>query len=196
MDPSNLLLSASHAKLIVIDVQERLLPVIRHHARVAASIRFLMDAALILNVPAIVTEQYPKGLGQTVDLLRNHPATVQTLEKIRFSAAEVLGSYPAASTFKADGPRQVVLVGIESHICVQQTALDLRDKGIAVFVASDAVGSRFIEDHEIALRRMAAAGVTISTCESFAFEWCRQAGTESFKALSRLVRDRDLHRSS
>lgn len=198
MTRPSFLLSAEHSQLIVIDVQERLLPVIQNSVQLAESIRFLMDAAAILEVPVIITEQYPKGLGGTVELLRSHPATVRTLEKLRFSAAEVLtaaagDAEPPALTLSPT-PGQFVLAGIESHICVQQTALELRERGFSVFVAADAVGSRHAADHDLAVRRMAAAGITITTTESIAFEWCRQAGNDRFKALSLLVRDRDTQR--
>ena len=217
-----LLLSVHQSQLVVIDVQQRLLPVIRDHLSVAASTRFLLDAAAMLQVSAVVTEQYPKGLGPTVELLRNHPATVITLEKSKFSAAEALMTEPSASGGSAgrhtDGtsfgfnmlrpaqeaavteqPRfraqQLVLAGIETHICVLQTALELFEKGFQVFVAADCVGSRNADDHQWALHRMADVGVIITTAEAIAFEWCERAGNDSFKALSRLVRDRDAQRS-
>lgn len=188
--PSHLtLLSAEHSQLVVIDVQERLLPVIRDAQALAASIRFLMDAAAILQVSAVVTEQYPKGLGPTVELLRNHPATAKTLEKLRFSAADEL--------VRADPmPEQMVLAGIESHICLQQTALELRNQGVQVFVAADCIGSRHAHDHHLALERMSNVGVVITSAEAIVFEWCRQAVGDTFKALSRLVRDRDASRAT
>ena len=142
----SLRLTVQQSQLVVIDVQERLLPMIRDQQNIAASIRFLMDAAVILGVSAIVTEQYPKGLGATVELLRNHSATIKTLEKLRFSAAEVLTTddwAPDASATQCPGgsPQQIVLVGIETHVCVQQTALELCEKGLQVVVAADCVGA-------------------------------------------------------
>jgi len=214
------LLSLEKSQLVVIDVQERLLPVIHNHVSVASSIRFLLDAAAMLKVPSIVTEQYPKGLGATVELLRNHPATITTLEKLKFSAAETLmtvsdvseGERPRSTSFgfniygsaqeatsALEHPRlraqQIVLAGIETHICVQQTALELFEKGFQVFVAADCVGSRNIDDHLWALNRMSSAGVIITTAEAIAFEWCERAGNDSFRSLSRLARDRDAQRS-
>ena len=181
-------LTAANSQLVVIDVQARLLPVIQDHQSVAATIRFLLDAAAIMQVSAVVTEQYPKGLGPTVELLRNHPATVATIEKLRFSAAdELLNSGVRAN--------QVVLAGIESHICVQQTALELQSRGIQVFVAVDCIGSRHADDALRAIDRMDRAGVVISTAEAIAYEWCERAGTECFKTLSRLVRERDVARA-
>ncbi|MDA1229789.1 MAG: isochorismatase family protein [Planctomycetota bacterium] len=178
------LLSAEHSLLVVIDVQERLLPAIRDSLALAASIRFLMDAAAILQVSAIVTEQYSKGLGPTVELLRNHAATIKSIEKIRFSAANELLKTGAMR-------KQIVIAGIEAHICVQQTALELHDQGIQVFVAADCVGSRHADDFHFAIERMSNAGIIVTSAEAIAFEWCQQAGSDSFKALSRLVRDRD-----
>ena len=178
------LLTAANSQLVVIDVQERLLPAIQQYKSIAATIRFLLDAAAMMQVPAVVTEQYPKGLGSTVEPLRNHPATVATIEKLRFSAADELLNTGVTAN-------QVVLAGIESHICVQQTALELRRRGIQVFVAADCIGSRHAEDSRRAIDRMDRAGIVISTAEAIAFEWCERAGTERFKTLSRLVRDRD-----
>ncbi len=178
------LLTTVDSQLVVIDVQERLLPVIRNHQKIAASIRFLMDSAAILSVPAVVTEQYPKGLGSTVESLRNHPATIATIEKLCFSSADELLKTGVTAN-------QIVLAGIESHICVQQTALELRHRGMQVFVAADCIGSRHAEDSRRAIDRMDRAGIVISTAEAIAFEWCEKAGTDRFKTLSRLVRDRD-----
>lgn len=220
--PQSRLLCVEQSQLVVIDVQERLLPTIRDHQSVTAAIRFLMDAAAILQVPTVITEQYSKGLGATVAVLRNHTATVTTLEKLTFSAAETLltepsvpgvsaeeGSHGSLSGFNMFRPdqeatstlehprllaQQIVLVGIETHICVQQTALELFQKGFRIFVAADGVGSRHSDDHLWALNRMASAGVIITTAEAIAFEWCERAGTDTFKALSRLVRDRDAQR--
>ncbi|MBC7964784.1 MAG: isochorismatase family protein, partial [Fuerstia sp.] len=155
--------------------------------------------------------------------LRDHPVTITTLEKLKFSAAEALMTDPSMSGVSAQGhprsslfgfnmlppateaalsqgqprilPKQLVLAGIETHICVQQTALELFEKGFQVFVAADCVGSRYADDHQWALHRMADAGVIITTAEAIAFEWCERAGHDSFKALSRLVRNRDVHRS-
>ena len=181
-------LTAANSQLVVIDVQARLLPVIQDHQSVAATIRFLLDVAAIMQVPAVLTEQYPKGLGSTVELLRNHAATVATLEKMRFSAADEL---------LKDGvtANQFVLTGIESHICVQQTALELQSRGLRVFVAADGIGSRHAEDSRRAMDRMDRAGIVISTAEAIAFEWCERAGTDGFKTLSRLVRERDVARA-
>ena len=215
------LLSVPLSQFVVIDVQERLLPVIQDHQKIAASIRFLMDSAALLRVSTFVSEQYPKGLGPTVELLRNHSATVTTFEKLKFSAAEALTTNlsvmripplehrPSSAFGFSFTPEviselkhsrckveQIVLAGIETHICVQQTALELFQMGYQVFVPADCVGSRNIDDHQWALQRMAHAGVIITTAEAIAFEWCERAGNATFKTLSRRVRDRDAERST
>ena len=188
---SSLLLTPDRSRLVVIDVQEKLLPAINDREPLVKNIRFLLNAAEILKVRTVLTEQYPKGLGQTVSELSCHPVINARLEKIRFSAAEVLRQSESFVSDASKEPVQVVLVGIETHVCVQQTALDLLSQGVMVYLASDAVGSRHSIDHAQSLRRMEAAGVTVTTVESIAFEWCEAAGTEQFKALSRLVRARD-----
>ena len=188
---SPLLLTAKSSLLAIIDVQEKLFPSINDRESLLKNLRFLLDAAQTLNVRAVLTEQYPKGLGPTVGELSGHPAIAARLDKLRFSAAEVLCERERFDIGSSPAPAQVVLAGIESHVCIQQTALDLISQGIAVFVAADAVGSRQTIDHQQSLRRMEAAGVIVTTVESIAFEWCEVAGTELFRTLSRLIRTRD-----
>jgi len=184
------LLTPARCSLIIVDVQERLVPSILNRERIIGNIRFLLDVAELLSVRTIVTEQYPKGLGRTLPELARHPAILATLEKTRFSAAEVL--HEADELTLADNiPRQIVLAGIESHICVLQTALDLISHGHSVFLPVDAAGSRHASDFSPAIERMRAAGVAITTCEAIAFEWCEMAGSDHFKSLSRLVKARD-----
>lgn len=187
---SSCLLSPSRSRLVVVDVQERLLPSIEHGTQILQSLRFLLDAARILNVRTIVTEQYPKGLGPTVAEIATHAAITSRLEKLRFSAAEVLTDAGELERTDAADPPQIVLAGIETHICVQQTAADLIAQGCCVFLALDASGSRHAIDAQTAVHRMQTSGVVITTVESIAFEWCEVAGSDQFKALSRLVKDR------
>ena len=173
-------------RLVVVDLQERLLPHIESFPAVLAGCQFLIEAARLVGVPIEVSEQYPKGLGRTVSPLRELLPAAK--EKSRFSAAEAFGGGLASA--RADGRFQVVLIGIETHICVLQTALDLVAAGYQVFIPVDAVGSRFAIDRDVALRRMEAAGVMLTTAESAAFEWCETAAAEPFKALSQLVKQR------
>jgi len=195
---SAILLKAQLSGLAVIDIQERLLPSICEGDRVLRNTRFLLEAAHLLNVRTVFTEQYPKGLGPTVSGLTGSFSTAPpVLEKIAFSAADVLqaGGFlnplnqPEPSN--SENPGSIVLVGIETHICVQQTALQLLTAGHAVFIALDAVSSRNPVDHQTAIERMRHAGAVITTSEAIAFEWCERAGSEPFKALSRLVKERN-----
>ncbi len=180
---SSALLSASTSVLVVVDVQEKLIPLIPHHRRLVWNIGRLLQAAQVFQVPVLGTEQYPRGLGPTVPELRHALGPVP--EKLTFSC---LGCPEFASQLDPQTRWQVVLVGIETHVCVQQTALDLMEKGLDVFVVADAVGARAELDHQIALRRMESAGATLTTTESVMFEWCQRAGTEQFKSISQLVR--------
>jgi nicotinamidase-related amidase len=185
---SHELLSAGESRLLVVDMQERLLPVIAEAEAVTAHCRKLIAGAGVLDVPVSITEQYPKGLGGTVAEICDALAPdVSATEKLAFSCLNSLdwnstGADPE-SRFK------VVVCGIESHVCVLQTVLDLLAHGFRVYVAADAVGSRKPLDREIALDRMRSSGATIVTTESVLFEWCEVAGTKQFKEVSRLVRE-------
>jgi nicotinamidase-related amidase len=184
------LLNADRSRLVIVDMQERLLPSIYQQDRVLSNIRFAMDAAHVFRIRTIVTEQYPKGLGLTVAELAQHEAIGVRLEKTRFSAAEVLHEAGELQSTPSMVP-QIVLVGIETHICIQQTALDLLSQGCQVVLAVDATGSRDSADRDVALWRMRDAGVIVTTVETIGFEWCRKAGSAEFKALSQLVKSRD-----
>jgi len=179
------LLSSADSQLVVIDVQDKLMPHIVNGDHLVANCLKLVRAAEILDVPCQVTEQYPRGLGPTVAELKDVLPT--PLEKVRFSSAEVLLQAGCVSYDERD---QIVLVGIEAHVCVQQTAFDLLAQGLRVHLAVDAVSSRNTQDRDVALRRMADAGATITTTESVMFEWCELAGTEKFKQISRLITGR------
>ncbi|MDA0808247.1 MAG: hydrolase [Planctomycetota bacterium] len=182
---SHELLSRDESRLLIIDMQERILPVIDDQKTILANCLKLIQAANILEVPTTATEQYPKGLGP-MDSEIAHRAT-DYREKIEFSCLNCLDWNSSASD--PEGRFKVVVAGIESHVCVLQTVLDLLSQGFRVFVAADAVGSRKPLDREIALQRMASSGAVITTTESVLFEWCERAGTPEFKEISRLVRD-------
>lgn len=178
------LLSAARSRLLIVDVQEKLLPHIANGKAVVERCERLLEAAGILSVPISATEQYPSGLGPTAEPLKSFFESIP--EKLQFSCAESLEwAMPRAERDERD---QIVVAGIEAHVCILQTAFDLTAGGFRVYIPVDAVGSRFPEDREIALRRLEAAGVTLITSESVLFEWCEVAGTEQFKLISRLVR--------
>jgi nicotinamidase-related amidase len=180
------MLSRSNSRLLIVDVQEKLLPHIPVAEQLIGNCRRLMQGADLLGVPVSGTEQYPKGLGPTTpELAELHD---DWPEKLRFSSAEVLDWGFAAEV--ADDRDQVVVAGIESHVCVQQTVLDLLSHGFRVFVPADAVASRNKHDWKHAIRRMSDSGATVTTTEAILFEWCETAAAAEFKEISRLVTGR------
>lgn len=177
-------MSPQDTGLLVVDVQEKLVPHIDDHETVVWNIRRLLDAAQILGVRVLATEQYPKGLGPTVSPLRERLGQIP--EKLMFSCRECWSLFEAA---EKSGLSRLLICGIEAHVCVQQTVLDLLAAGWRAYVAADAVGSRHRLDYEIALRRMELAGAVITTTEAVLFEWCIRAGTAEFKQISQLARE-------
>jgi nicotinamidase-related amidase len=178
------LMSRTDTALLVIDVQERLLPSIPDGDRIVWNIRRLVDGAQALDLPVIATEQYPKGLGATVSPLAERLGDMPS--KLMFSCRECTALF---RQLVDQGRHKILVVGIECHVCVQQTVLDLLGEGFRVYVAADAVASRFEIDHHTALRRMESSGATLTTVEAALFEWCEIAGTAEFKEISRLVRE-------
>ena len=171
------LLDRGRTALIVVDVQEGFRPY-ESFAGVAESCAKLVQSARILDVPLIVSEQYPKGLGHTspeVGLEEETP-----IEKSVFSAARADG-------FDLKGRNQAVVCGIETHVCVSQTVLDLLEHGIEVQVPANAVGSRHVIDYERALERLERAGAVVTTVEAALFELLERAGTPEFKAVQKLI---------
>jgi nicotinamidase-related amidase len=167
--------------LCVIDVQERLVPAVADGDVVVARCRRLAEGARLLGVPAVLTEQYRKGLGATVPALAE--LLPPPLEKLSFSCCGAEGFAAAI----AAGFGQIVLCGLETHVCVAQTALDLLAEGYAVFLAVDAISSRHAIDRDVALRRLVAAGAVPTTSEAVLFEWCRSASHPQFQAVRKLV---------
>lgn len=182
------LLSAAESLLLVLDVQEKLLPHITDSEVVVENCVRLLRAAGSFGVLTVLTEQYPKGLGPTTANIAavTGSSPVTKAEKLRFSAAEATG-WPTAGE-RDDGRHQVVVAGVETHVCVLQTALDLLAQGYRVFVAADATGSRRGLDHHVALNRLRDSGAAVVTTESVLFEWCEAAGTDVFKTIRDLVK--------
>ena len=174
-------LTPATSLLAVIDVQERLLAAMPEADRVVARCTRLATAAAILGVKAVLTEQYPKGLGPTHAMLA--AALPPPATKMSFSCCGCDGFSAALEPEITT----VALAGLETHVCVAQTALDLLARGLSVCVAVDAVASRHALDHEIALRRLEAAGAILSTTEAILFEWCRSAEHPQFQQIRRLV---------
>ncbi|MBF0269116.1 MAG: hydrolase [Alphaproteobacteria bacterium] len=180
-----MLLDASRSFLAVIDIQERLLPVMAEPRQVLWGAAILMRAASRLGIPLIVTEQYPKGLGPTQADLRPFIPDDALFTKMHFASTGEAGFLERVAAF---GRPQAVLAGIESHICVTQTALGLRAAGYDVFVALDACSSRQPASIETAKQRLQKNGVDIVTVEMVLFEWMGCAGTPEFKELSALIK--------
>ena len=178
-------LKVEDTALLVVDIQEKLLPKIMQSGEVLRNASFLVNAAKVLGVPVIATEQYPKGLGPTVEPIRGLLTTVW--EKKTFSA---VGEGGALDFLKSDARIKVVVVGIEAHICVMQTVLDLLNQGFHVFVCVDAVSSRYAIDVKIALKRMQQAGAILVTAETCVYEWLETAANPAFKEISAMVQER------
>jgi len=177
-------MSRDDTALLVVDVQDRILAAIADTPRIVWNTRRLVDGAKILGLPVLVTEQYPERLGPTTAVLaeRLGPAAA----KLSFSCRACADLFePLAEK----GVTKILLAGIETHVCVAQTALDLLNEGFRVYLAVDALGSRFEVDRQIALQRLDASGCTLTTTEAALFEWCAVAGTPEFKQISQLVRE-------
>jgi nicotinamidase-related amidase len=178
-------LTADGGALLVVDMQEKLLRAVVGRDRLVANALRLVRAARLLDVPVFATEQYPRGLGPTVDelagLIPDRPAK---------TAFHCLGAPGIAEGLATSGVRHVTLAGIEAHVCVAQTALELLRLGYVVQIPADAVGARFEVDREFALRRLERAGAVVSSTESALFEWIGGAEHPRFKEFSALIKGR------
>jgi len=175
-------LDRDRAAVLVVDVQEAFRGAVLDFERVAHNAGVLVQGAHLLGLPLAVTEQYPKGLGRTVpEVAEQLGDGVEPLEKVCFSAA-------AADGFSLDGRDQVLVCGIESHVCVSQSAHDLLDRGVEVHVAGDAVTSRSEENRELGLGKMESAGAVATSVETALFELLGAAGSEEFKRVQGLIK--------
>ncbi len=179
-------MSRGDTALVVIDVQEKLAPAIADSGRVVWNVRRLIDGAKLLGLPVVATEQYPQGLGPTLPELAGRLGEIPS--KLTFSAG---GCPEVFHDLEGRGIHKLLVCGMEAHVCVEQTVLDLLGQGWRVYVAVDAVGSRREIDYRTALARMDASGATLTTTEAALFEWCQVAGTPEFKQISRLVREEE-----
>jgi len=175
----------ANAALAVIDIQERLLPMIFEGERVVRNTVRLIKGARVLGIPVLVTEQYKKGLGATTPAIAAEIEGLTQMEKIAFSACGAAGFEQALKKKKVS---DVILCGIEAHVCVSQTCLDLLDKGFRVFVVVDAMSSRTTDNHFIAVERMRDAGGVVVSTEMVLFELLEKAGTDEFKQILALVK--------
>ncbi len=183
--PSSDLCRADDAVLVLIDIQSRLSAAMPQTARaqVLKNATILAQAALQLDIPLIITRQYPKGLGNTEPAIPTQTAT--TIDKTTFSCFRTDG-FP--QTLEQSTRRQVILAGMESHVCILQTAFDLLAGDYQVFVAEDAVCSRVAANHHNAMTRMTQHKITVTNTESILFEWLEDAGHPRFKSISCLIK--------
>lgn len=178
-------LRRAQAGLVVVDIQERLLPAIHEKERVAQNALRLVQGAATLEVPILVTEQYRKGLGQTIPEIAKSIPGFAPMEKMAFSACGAAGFRDALAE---RGLADIILCGIECHVCVCQTCLDLLDHGFRPFVVSDAVSSRTPENYQLGLERMRDSGAIIGSTEMLLFELLERAGTDEFKKVLSLIK--------
>nr|VFK55064.1 MAG: Nicotinamidase-related amidase [Candidatus Kentron sp. TUN]VFK56851.1 MAG: Nicotinamidase-related amidase [Candidatus Kentron sp. TUN]VFK60899.1 MAG: Nicotinamidase-related amidase [Candidatus Kentron sp. TUN] len=176
-----MLINSSSSCLLIVDVQEKLIPAIHDRDTIISHCAWLMEVADAVGVPLLVSEQYPTGLGATVSLLRKLAPKEAFMEKVHFSC---VASPECGNRINTLGRNQIVIAGIEAHVCVLQTALDLEASGKRVFVVADAISSRDQRNVDLAMERMRNAGITIVSREMVLFEWARRANTVQFKHLS------------
>jgi nicotinamidase-related amidase len=170
---------------LVIDIQERLFPFISDHDEMAKNAGILIRGLQSMAIPVLITQQYTKGLGPTIEPVRELFGGQEYLEKTAFSCCDDITFMDRLQEL---GRKYVIITGIEAHVCVLQTTIDLLEKGFIPVVAEDCVSSRRKNDKDQAIMRMRREGAIISTYESILFELLRYSGTEEFKAISRLVK--------
>jgi nicotinamidase-related amidase len=179
------LLRKDDALLVIIDIQTKLLKVIFERERLVSSCRKLIQAARLLEVPMVMTEQYPKGMGPTDPEISQLIANPEAIEKVSFSCCGMEDFNHRIAGF---GKKQILVIGIEAHVCVLQTVHDLLHQGYFVYVPYDAVSSRREGDYTNALDRMRQAGAVIGSVESAVFELLEKAGTPIFRQVSKLIK--------
>lgn len=181
---SKMLMSGTTA-LLIIDIQEKILPVINNHQHLVDNTLKLIKGFKVLGLPIFYTEQYPKGLGSTISLLKNELNNLEPYNKMSFSCSGAGDLFEELKTKKLS---QIVVCGVEAHVCVQQTVMDLLENNFQVNLAADAVSSRKEIDFNIALDRMRNHGSEITTSESILFELLNVCGTQQFKEISKIVK--------
>lgn len=178
------ILQPGQSLLVLIDVQERMIPAMHDADQVTANLVKLAKGLTALGVPAFITEQYPKGLGHTLPVIHEQLPQANVIEKVHFSCC---CSEPFLEALKQFGCKQIIAAGIEAHVCVQQTVLDLLQAGYQVHVPFDCAASRNPLNRDNALQRMGAAGAIITNVESILFELMTRAGTDEFKQVQKII---------
>jgi len=180
-----MLIDRHQSLLLIVDIQEKLAPAIHEGAAAIANNQRLLAAADRLGVPIVVSEQYVRGLGPTVQDLQPLPPRAQRFEKMHFSCAREPGFLDLIAD---SGRRRIIVTGMEAHVCVLQTVLGLLDAGYAVCLVEDATSSRTPANRAAAISRMREAGADIVTTEMVLFEWLERAGTDEFRTLLPLIK--------
>lgn len=183
-----MLLSADRSQVLIIDMQEKFIPALHQPDAVQDTCIRLVKAAKELNVPVTYSEQYPKGLGPTVPDLKEALGNAPRFEKMHFSCAADESIAAHIQELARDGRDQLIIAGVESHVCVLQSAIGFFEMGLAPAVVMDGVTSRSPENVKIAAKRLDSNGVEVVSSEMVLFEWMKMAGTPSFKAISKLVK--------
>ena len=173
------------AALLVIDIQERLFPFISENEMLVRNVPILIEGMKTIGLPVFVTEQYVKGLGETIPTVARATEGIQRVEKMAFSCCD---EPTFMEKLAVSGKEFVIITGIETHVCVLQTTIDLLANGFHPIVVEDCVSSRKLNDKAVAIERMRREGAIITTYESILFELLRYSGTETFKAISKLVK--------
>lgn len=180
------LLDRNRAALVVIDMQEKFRPIMANFDEVAQRIAVMVQGCRLLQIPIIVTEQYPQGLGQTAAEIKAHlPEPTQPIEKLTFSSC---GVPEFDLQLREQHIEQIMIVGIEAHICVSQTTHDLLQLGYQVHLISEAIGARFPHNREVALVKMQRAGAILSSVEMALFEMMKSSDAAEFKAVQKLIK--------
>ena len=174
-----------HTVALVIDIQERLVPVMEDHESLIENCRILINGLQELSVPLIVTQQYTKGLGETIPEIKSIVKNLSPIEKRDFSCYDEAN---VSTELKKSGAKNVIICGIESHVCVLQTAVDLKEAGYVPVVVMDCVSSRKFDNIDLAAERFRYEGIMMTSYESILFELTRSAAATEFKAISKLVK--------
>jgi nicotinamidase-related amidase len=176
---------AEDTAALIIDFQEKLVPAIANNEEVVAKAALFCAGLKELGVPMAVTQQYTKGLGDTVPAIKEAIGEFEAMEKMSFSA---MGCEEFVAWVKAQGKKTILVCGVEAHICVLQSIIDLLGEGFRVFIVADCVGSRLVYNRDYAIQRATQEGAFVTTCEGALYEMVQGAGTPHFKAISKLTK--------
>ncbi len=170
---------------LMIDFQERLFPVMAEKELLEKNVKILIEGLRALEIPIIASEQYKRGLGGTISGIEELISDCRHEEKTAFSCCDQPN---VIEQIELTSKRAIIIAGIESHICVLQTAIDLKERGFIPVVVEDCVSSRSLENKRVAMERLRQEGIIVSTYESILFELCRKAGSDAFKTISKLIK--------